>query len=217
MLQYSLRNLLVAVTMVAVGTAALLNANEWWASLLWGVALVMLVFAGLAALFRRESQRAFWSGYLAAGTFYLLLLMFSYGSVTPLNHDHLITTRIMVWTYSVFPASKRSQFLPPPVPPAGGVGGMPSMGSTGGAGTMPGMPSGPGMPGGMGMPGMGGMGMGPPMARNPTYIEQEVFTEVGHALWILFLSWLGGTVAFWLVRTRERSSTAGASHRVANG
>ena len=34
MLQFSLRNLLIAVTAIAVGTAALLNANEWWASLL---------------------------------------------------------------------------------------------------------------------------------------------------------------------------------------
>lgn len=71
MLQFSLRNLLTAVAAVAVGTAALLNANEWWASVLWAIALVLLVFAGLAALFRREAQRAFWTGYLVAGTFYL--------------------------------------------------------------------------------------------------------------------------------------------------
>ena len=64
MLQFSLRNLLIAVAAVAVGTAALLNANEWWGALLWGLALVLLVFAGLVTLYRRDAQRAFWSGYL---------------------------------------------------------------------------------------------------------------------------------------------------------
>jgi hypothetical protein len=74
------------------------------------------------------------------------------------------------------------------------------------------------MPGAMGgMPGMGGMGMGPPMVLNPSYIEQEVFLEVGHALWILLFSWLGGTVAFWLYRTRDNASAAGASGRAPNG
>src|SRR6185503_11145330 len=94
MLQFSLRNLLIAVAAVAVGTAALLNANEWWASLVWGVVLSLLVFAGLVALFRREAQRAFWSGYLVAGTFYLMILMFADGTFLPLNRSRLITTRV---------------------------------------------------------------------------------------------------------------------------
>ncbi len=214
MLQFSLRNLLIAVAAVAVGTAALLNANEWWAALLWGVALLMLVFAGLVALHRREAQRAFWSGYLVAGTFYLLLLMFADGTFLPLNHSNLITTKVIVWVYGLFPESKRTQYLPPPTPPAGGIGGSSLVGG-GGAGMMPGMPSGPGMPGGMGMPGMGGMG--PPLTPNAGFVAQEMFTQVGHALWMLFLSWLGGTVAFCLYRTRESSSAAGASPRVTGG
>ena len=79
----------------------------------------MLVFAGLAALFRREAQRAFWTGYLVAGSLYLLLLMYSVpsatGSSTPyaaLNHYRLVTTRIILWTYSLFPDSKKSYILP---------------------------------------------------------------------------------------------------------
>ena len=81
---------------------------------------------------------------------------------------------------------------------------------------MPGGMSGvPGMPGGMGMPGMGGMG--PPATLNPSYVDQETFLEVGHALWILFLSWLGGTVAFVLYRTRENPTTVGTSARAAGG
>jgi hypothetical protein len=214
MLQFSLRNLLIAVAAVAVGTAALLNANEWWASLLWGAALVMLVFAGLVALYRRDGQRAFWSGYLVAGSLYLLLLMYSVpsatGSSTPytaLNHYRLFTTRVILWTYSWFPDSKRSQYLPSPPLPAGGIGGS-SLSGGGAAGMMPGMSGVPGMPGGMGMP--------PPPALNPSYVDQESFLEVGHALWMLFLSWLGGTVAFCLYRTRENATTAAASTRGAS-
>jgi hypothetical protein len=63
----------------------------------------------------------------------------------------------------------------------------------------------------------GGMGMGPPPTLNPSYVDQEAFLEVGHALWILFLSWLGGTIAFCLYRTRETPITAAASTRVASG
>ena len=95
MFQFSLRNLLLAVAAVAVGTAVLLNANSWWASLLWAAALFMLLFAGLMVLFRREAPRAFWSGYLATTTFYLFLVVFADG--VP-----LITTKVIEWGYSYF-------------------------------------------------------------------------------------------------------------------
>jgi hypothetical protein len=84
----------------------------------------------------------------------------------------------------------------------------------GAAGGMPGMmPNAQGA--GMGMPGMGGMGT--PMTLNPSYVDQEVFMEVGHGIWMLFFSWLGGTVALGLYRTREKSSTAGTAARATSG
>jgi hypothetical protein len=188
MFQFSLRNLLVAVTLVAVGTAALLNANEWWASLLWGAALAILVFAGLLALFRREAQRAFWGGYVVGGSFYLLLLMFGNETFLP-----LITTKVIVWGYSFLPDAKKSQYMPPPAQPVGGIGG------SSWTGGMPGIPSGGGV-----MSGTGGMGT----TLNPSYIDQNEFTKVGHALWMMILSWLSGTVALGLFRTRDRSDRA---------
>lgn len=204
MFQFSLRNMLIAVAAVAVGTAALLNANPWWASLLWSATVLMLVFAGLVSFIRREAQRAFWGGYLAAGSVYLLLLVYSvpqqfqsntwmpYG---PLNHDNLTTTKVIYWGYSLFPASKKTPYLPASSATAG-MGGMGAFGSPPGAG-------------GMAPVGFGGMGMmGPP---NPSYVDQEAFTQVGQALWMLFLSWLGGTVAFLLYRSRERTSSPPAT------
>jgi hypothetical protein len=207
MFQFSLRNLLVAVAVVAVGTAALLNANEWWASLLWGAALSILVFAGLVALFRREAQRAFWSGYVVAGSFYLLLLMFGNGTFLP-----LITTKVIAWGYSFLPDAKKSQYMLAPAPPAGGNGGV-GMGGIGGGGPgMPSMMSGMGG-GGMSPPvggkgGMPGGGMGMVATLNSSYVDQNEFMKVGNALWMLILSWLSGIVALGLYRTRGTSVTA---------
>ena len=58
------------------------------------------------------------------------------------------------------------------------------------------------------MPGMGGMAVG---TWNPSYIDPQEFRQVGDALWMLLLSWLSGTVAFCLYRTRESSGTGGAA------
>jgi hypothetical protein len=215
MLQFSLRNLLIAVAAVAVGTAALLNANAWWSSLLWGTALSMLVLGGFLAFLRRESQRAFWIGYVVTGGLYLLLLMYSVPQMSqtntwmpygPLNYNNLVTTKVAALAYSLLPASKTTQSLPAPTVQAGATGGVPSMGSTPG---MPSMASSSGSAGMMSM--MLGGGMGPPMMPNPNYIDQEAFTDVGQAIWTLFLSWLGGTVMCWLYRTRSTSERAVAT------
>ena len=206
MLQFSLRNLLVAVAAVAVGTAALLNANPWWASLLWGAVLLMLAFAGFVAFFRREAQRAFWGGYLVAGSLYLLLLMYSVPQMSstntwmpyaPLNYSNLATTKVIVLGYFSLPTSKTTPYLP--APPAPAVAGGAGFGMSGSAGMSSGVMFG----------GMGGMGVALPP--NPSYIDQEAFTQVGQALWLLFLSWLGGTVAFLLFRSRERSNSPPAT------
>jgi len=176
MLQFSLRNLLVAVAVVAIGITALLGCNDWWSASLWGVALLTLVFAGLMVLFRRGAERAFWSGYLLAGFLYVLLLLRSapnlneYTHYTPLTHDHLITTRLIVRAYFLFPDEKTSQFVSAP----GGI-------------------SAPGNP--------------PGLIPNPKYLDIEAFKGIGHALWTLFLSWLGGTVGYWAYRTRGKPST----------
>jgi hypothetical protein len=196
MFQFSLRNLLVAVAAVAVGTAALINANSWWVALLWGVTLSVLMLAGWLAFLRRESQRAFWSGCAVTGSLYLLLLMYSVPQISqsntwmpygPLNYSNLVTTKVTVLAYTLLPASKTTQFVPASTPPGGASGGMPGMGGSSGL---------------MGTGGMMGGMMGPPMMPDPNYIDPEAFTDVGQAIWTLFLSWLGGTVVFGLFRKR---------------
>ena len=110
----------------------------------------------------------------------------------PLNHYNLLTTKVVHWAYWLLPASKTEQSLPAPTM-AGGVGGMPNMA------------------GSSSMMSMMGGGMGPPVVPNPDYIDQEAFTDVGQAIWTLFLSWLGGTVMYWLYRTRSTSERAVAT------
>jgi hypothetical protein len=175
----------------------------------------MLLFAGLAALFQREAPRVFWGGSFLAGGLYLLLLMYSVQhssssnftttnspvvTYSPLTHEQLITTRLILWCYSLLPAAKTNQFLPPATTAIGGSttsqGGMGMMiggGGAGGASGMSGMPYGGG--------GMAGMGMA--MVPNPSYIDITAFTEVGHALWTLLFAWLGGLVAAKLYRTQQ--------------
>jgi hypothetical protein len=194
--QISLRELFVLVSAVAVGIAALLNANEWWVSLLWAAVLLLLVFAGFVAFFRREAQRAFWCGYLVAGSLYLLLLMYSVPQISqsntwepyaPLHTSKLVTTKVLVWAYSLLPNSKTTPVLPSS-PPQSGFGG--GMGSSGGMG-----------PGGFGYRG----------PTNPNYIDPELFLEVGQALWMLLFSWLGGRVALGLFRTRGTSDNVAST------
>ncbi len=231
MLQFSLRNLLIAVAAVALGMASLLNANYWWSSLLWGATLAMLLFAGLATLLRREISRAYWGGVLLAGSLYLLLLMYSVQhssasifttpnspivSFAPLSNEQLITTRLIRWGYLLLPATKTMQYLPPATTATGAgslaPGGMgPSGGGMDTTNGMPGMPGGAGTPpagggffpsGGLGGGGgFGGMGMA--ALSNPSYLDITAFTEVGHALWTLLFAWLGGLVAAKLYRTRQ--------------
>ena len=95
----------------------------------------------------------------------------------------------------------------------GGPGGMPMAGGSAPMQPMSGMSMGPGgagmMPGG-GMPGMAmGMGgIGVPMIANPSYVDQTMFINVGHALWLIVLAALGGKLAQWIYRTRPAAQPA---------
>jgi hypothetical protein len=216
MLQFSLRNLLIAVAFCAFGAAALVNANPWWLAISWSAALFSLATAGLLAVHRREEKRAFWSGYVSFGALYVLLLMYSIQPTSSsnsavlclnsLSYHNLLTTKLTTWTYSHLPASLTTDYLPNPSAPGSSGSSGPPAGSgmmPGGAGGMPGMP---GMPaGGMsgssgGMPGMmgGAAGFGgPPPTPNPRFVDQSTFTEVGHALWTILIASLGGAVSCW--------------------
>jgi hypothetical protein len=205
MLQFSLRSLLVAVAVVAIGTTALLNANTWWASGLFAAEILLLFFAGIEVIFRR-GQSAFWIGYLLAGSLYLLVLMTSFTNElgSPLHYRTLPTTNVIVWVYSWLPDSAKMSHLTAPAAPGGGSGSM--------AGMMPGGIYGSGPPGSIysAPPGIGGMPgmMGMAVTLNPSYVDLTLFIQIGHAIFAVCLAWLGGTVAHWRYGKREARSPA---------
>ena len=206
MLQFSLRSLLVAVAAVAVGTAALLNANTWWASGLFAIEIFLLFFAAVEVIFRR-GQNAFWIGYLLAGSLYLLLLIPSTTTELGSQFRALPTTNLIVWWYSLLPDSKKAPYLAIPPGSATGQGNTPV-----GMYPMPdgtyrsGVPIASSGPGG-GMPGMPMMGMAG--MSNPSYVDPNLFIQIGHAIFAISLAWLGGTVAHWRYGKRSRKDAQG--------
>ena len=210
MLQFSLRNLFIAVAFCAFGAAALVNASSWWLAISWSASLFSLVTAGLLAVHRREEKRAFWSGYASFGVLYVLLLMYSIqptsssnSSILCLNslcYHNLLTTKLTTWTYSHLPAPLTTEYLfTPNAPGIPGSGGPPA-----GSGMMPGGMSGSsgGMPGMMG----GTTGFGVPPTPNPRFVDQSTYTEVGHALWIVLIAFLGGAISCWAFSKRRQES-----------
>ena len=72
-LRYSLASLMGLVLFCAVAMAALRQADQVWASLLFSGAIVVLGTAVLAAVFARGARRGFWVGFCAFGWAYLAL------------------------------------------------------------------------------------------------------------------------------------------------
>ena len=177
--QFSIRNLLIAVALIAVGITALFNANIWWEAGLWAIVSFCWALAVLLVIYCRGAQRAFWIGFLVFGSFYFGGFLWS--QLMP-NH---IVSRLAGLAYStLLPESRRSPFLSDPNDPAGPVPAPPAYASPypGGPSYVPyGRPSTPG---------------------NPSYVPFENFVQVSHALCMLIAALLGGKAAQFICRTR---------------
>jgi hypothetical protein len=218
--QFSIRGLLWAVTVLAVGIAALINANVLWQGAIWGLVLYGLTAAILLAVYRREQARAYWLGFAVFGWMYLAVFLASllpsqsqfWVRSDPLKNEDLITTRLAYLAHQhLLPQSRREQQMAVPVP-ADSLGGGMSAG-----GMMPGMGAGGAMMPGASGPPMGGLGPGPGamgtpgggygpmvtmMAANPNYVPVENFTHIFHALCLLVIAAVGGKTCELIYRTR---------------
>jgi hypothetical protein len=196
--QFSVRGLLVAVTLTAVGIAALLNASPWLEALAWGAALLILSCALLLVVYRRDEQRAFWLGFVVFGGIYLLVLLYSFTadwkndplSANPLHYNSLATTKVMGLLYeSVLPESRRQEHVA--VAATGGYQSVKKRYAYAGIATDP-----------QGQPIMAGFSdevsslaftpdggtvliSGNKMEPNPSYIPLGKFISIGHTLWFL--------------------------------
>ncbi len=214
--QFSVRGLLVAVTMAAVGIAALLNAGGWLEALAWGAVLLVLSSAVLLVVYRRDQQRAFWLGFVVFGGMYLLLVLHSFTAdwkndpltANPLHYNSLATTKVMNLLYeSVLPQSRRQEHV---VLLATGevrsaawtsdlgltVNGHPvTVDFTDGSSSLAFTPDG-------GTVLTSGNKMGP----NPSYVPLGKFISIGHTLWLLLIAATGGKVCQIIYRTRPQET-----------
>jgi hypothetical protein len=72
-LRFTIAGLMGIVLFVAVGFAALRNANAFWASGTYSVAIMMILVASLGAFARKGKARMTWAGFALFGWAYHLL------------------------------------------------------------------------------------------------------------------------------------------------
>jgi hypothetical protein len=89
--RYNIASMLGAISFVAVGFAALREANNQWDSGLFSLTLGLLLNAVLLAVHRTEARRAFWIGFALFGWGYLSLSLISS------TESRLITTQALAY------------------------------------------------------------------------------------------------------------------------
>ena len=89
--RYNIASMLGAISFVAVGFAALREANDQWDSGLLSLTLGILLNAVILAVRRTEARRAFWIGFALFGWGYLCLSLISS------TESRLITTQALAY------------------------------------------------------------------------------------------------------------------------
>jgi hypothetical protein len=88
-MRFSILTLLGLVAVAATGTAALLNANDFWAKASYSIGFVTLLVAVIAGLTLRDGARAFWVGFAVSE---LRSLVTSYSIKQTCSHQPSVIT-----------------------------------------------------------------------------------------------------------------------------
>ena len=83
--RFTIAGLMAIVFYAAVGFAALRNANAFWASATFGLAIVSISVALAAACARQGNARASWTGFAAASLACLIVWLFASETVGFVN------------------------------------------------------------------------------------------------------------------------------------
>src|SRR5262245_58393130 len=75
MRRFSIGSLMVLTLVIAVAVAALRDASDTWAGILFGITLFLLASSLLGVIHRRDAKRAGWQGFALFGWGYLALAM----------------------------------------------------------------------------------------------------------------------------------------------
>jgi hypothetical protein len=200
---FSLRQLLLATTFVAIGCYALRWASPWWSIVLFYAGLALIVGGILVAINRRGEARSFWAGFAICGILHMLLV-FRPGlenGIPALHPGAFVTTWASAYTYNRL----KPQLTVQPIPTEPAV-----LGTIRGrwGGEYQDVPDVPGAKAPSFHSGEDGYfrGFGP----GPFYIQSEDFIQVAHGLWTLLLAYLGGHVSLAIYRRRPASDEAAA-------
>jgi hypothetical protein len=87
--RFNIASLLAVVLFLAVGIAALREANDTWDSSLFSITISVLLISILLDIHRTEKRRAFWLGFALFGSAYMAI------SLAPLIESKLITTKVL--------------------------------------------------------------------------------------------------------------------------
>jgi hypothetical protein len=109
--RFSIRTLMAFIVGSAIGLAALRNANDRWAKMMFIAALVSIGVAALGGCFLRAKERARWMGEAIFGGGYLVLALtpsFSYclGTTQLLDYIH---AKVIASTIATFEVSRFDQ------------------------------------------------------------------------------------------------------------
>ncbi len=197
--RFSLRQLLLATTFVAVGCYALRWASPWWSIVLFYLCLALVLGGILVAINWPGEPRSFWAGFaVCAIAHWLLVFHPGLDNGIPAHYPGVFATHwFSAWSYNQL----RPQLTVEPIQ----VSRFEFQSIRGREG--PGNYQRP--------PGIAGMFGNPPANLNsgedgyfrgwgpgPFYIQQDDFVQVALGLWTLLLAYLGGHLSLAIYRRR---------------
>jgi hypothetical protein len=199
-IRFNIASLLVVVSVLGVGFAALRESSDLWDSGLFSLALGVLLTSILLAIHRTAKRRAFWMGFALFGWMYLAL------TVTPSIESTLITTKALALLDSKVPGRPKDVFYV-------------RFGGTNTGGLMNQFPAVAFDSNGNQL---GTSSQGTVKLWNATTFKPisgwsgttENFVRIGHSLFALLVGWLGGQLSNRLCRTsREPEASAAVDAR----
>jgi hypothetical protein len=192
MRRFSIRTLMSAIVVSAIGLAALRNASDLWAGIMLLVALAAVGVAVLGAIILRGRDRCWWLGFALFGGGYLALVFVPWESKAPrqlgttdlLDYVHAKVVGSPIKNFDVTRYDKNSVLYQAIIPDRGlNITWPPDIV----AATLP---------------------VNRWSSALPGAANYDQFQHVGHSIFALIAGLVGGLIATWFYAKRERAGAA---------